>query len=296
MLCREMSLVKDDGTNGVAIPLLCRSWGCAWCRPIRQRQLVRLAESGTPNRFVTLTSNPSTGTSPAARAHALAVAWRLVCKRWRRANPEGTLEFLAVFEATKAGEPHLHILCRSGYIDQRWLSRQMKAIANAPIVDVRKVTNASTYARYIAKYVGKTPQRFGTCKRYWVTPGYAALGEKPAADPWGVKGGWVVDKRSLYDIWLSWTKRGRDMLPERGVNISPEGFRSLNEVRYGPTATALPEAWADVQLRRDTTIALSRLYFCPAATTAARARPRQPDARGAAPAVAVLPRQGEPLP
>jgi hypothetical protein len=86
-----------------------------------------------------------------------------------RKRPSQRLEFLAIFEATQNGWPHLHILLRSGYIEQAWLSSQMARLADSPIVDIRLVHSRKGAARYVAKYTAKGPGKFGTLKRYWTS-------------------------------------------------------------------------------------------------------------------------------
>ncbi len=95
-------------------------------------------------------------------------ALKILIKRARRKFTKSPIEYLAVFEETKKGEPHLHILMRAPFIPQRWLSETMDELINAPIVDIRKVGAAKNAARYVAKYVGKGPKPFAALKRYWL--------------------------------------------------------------------------------------------------------------------------------
>jgi hypothetical protein len=192
MICGEGSIVNQDGSSGIAITLRCRAWTCQHCRRDRKRQLINLAVAGQPNRLITLTVSPALLISPAARAKALANAWRLVVKRAKRAFGWDKLDYLAVFEATKRGEPHLHILARCGYIPQAWLSHQMKALIGSPIVDIRAVKNPKHAAIYVAKYIGKAPHRFATCKRYWHTKEWDTTPpDQEERSPWGT-GRWEM--------------------------------------------------------------------------------------------------------
>lgn len=200
MLCGGRSLVKLMSDGGVAVTLRCRAWTCPDCAPLRKNQLIDLAKSGRPDRFVTLTSNPRVGVSPADRAARLARAWRVVLARARRQWPGRRWEYLAVFEATKRGEPHLHVLVRGPFLPQRWLSEQMRDVAEAPIVDIRQVKSVRQAAAYVAKYIGKAPHRFATCKRYWHTRGWSGASATAAwSSPWG-EGGWSVDDRPVWAI------------------------------------------------------------------------------------------------
>lgn len=172
MFCAEWSLVKHEGTKRTITPLYCNAWSCEVCQPRRRARLYRQAADGLPDTFITLTSNPVMGDSPAERAQALAEAWRVVVRRAKAEYHYPTIPYLCVFEATKSGEPHLHILLRCKWIDQRWLSDQMKLLTNAPIVDVRRITSQRQAAAYVAKYVGKDPHHFDGTKRYWCTRDY----------------------------------------------------------------------------------------------------------------------------
>jgi len=159
-----------------------------------------MAIKGRAERFLTLTSSEATAADPVARCRVLVAAWRqireeIACNmtlpaedRWalpvdedwdriykamRRARRDAALmrkhavEFLAVVEAQENGNPHLHIITRGDYVPWRWLSWRMSALARAPVCDIRYVKDRRKLANYVAKYCGKNPQRFGTCKRYW---------------------------------------------------------------------------------------------------------------------------------
>jgi len=173
MLCSEWTILKVRHGKTYAEPLRCRCWSCEECRPRRVAQLKALASEGHPNTFLTLTVNPAFGDDPDDRARKLSRAWRLVRQRAMRKYRYKSLPFLAVFERTKADEPHLHILLRVAWLDQRWLSNQMAELMGAPIVDIRRVTSERGAARYIAKYLGKDPHSFDGCKRYWRSQDWA---------------------------------------------------------------------------------------------------------------------------
>jgi hypothetical protein len=198
-ICRQWLLVKDHGSTQEAEPLKCRSWSCYYCAPDRRKQLIALAASGLPDTFITLTVNPSRGISPAHRARCLADAWRVIRRKAAKLQPNGKLPFFAVFEATKLGEPHLHILARSKWIDQKWLSDQMRSLTGAPIVWVERIKAGGTIFAYIAKYCGKDPQRFGNCKRYWTSQDYQVEVYAPEEDEDYRKTTCAVEKIDLQD-------------------------------------------------------------------------------------------------
>jgi len=166
-LCRDYTLRKTNRAGTHYSPLYCRAWTCSICAPRRKKQLIALAFAGRPATFLTLTVNPAEFETPAQAARALAHAWKLLVKRTRRQYKLQEFPFLAIFEKTRKGWPHLHVITRVKWIDQQWLSDQMADLINAPVVDVRRVFDAGRVAAYVAKYVGKDPHRFATCKRYW---------------------------------------------------------------------------------------------------------------------------------
>jgi len=197
MLCTEWTLVKHLRRTITVSPLKCKCWTCEICGPMRSRQLSRQAFLGQPTSFLTLTVNPARGEGPDDRAQELAHAWRLLRLRAMRALGLKSMPFLAVFEKTKAGEPHLHILLRTVYIDQGWLSDQMRELTDAPIVDIRAVKDKGMLAAYIAKYVAKDPHRFEGTKRYWSSQDYALPAQEDAQDVAGPPPTFTVSRMSV---------------------------------------------------------------------------------------------------
>jgi hypothetical protein len=177
MLCGEALLVKLQPEEIGARLLRCRAWTCPNCHDDRKRGLQAQAHRGHPTRFITLTVNPAYFTTPLERAQRLVIAWRKVRLAAMKKYKLKALPFLAVFEATRKGEPHLHILARFKWIAQDWLSKQMEEEIGAWCVDIRSVKDRVEIRRYIAKYVGKSAHHFGTMKRYWASRDYEIAGK-----------------------------------------------------------------------------------------------------------------------
>lgn len=201
MLCGEALLVKRTIEEIGARLLRCRSWGCELCREGRGRQLKALARAGEPNRFLTLTVNPAFYPDAETRARKLVAAWRKVRLRAMRKYKLKALPFLAVIEATKRGEPHLHIIARFKWIDHDWLSEQMRLEIGAPVVGVEAVKDQARVGWYIAKYVGKAPHKFSTLKRYWHSRDWRVVPRAPRLLPVGGQVFDLVTSMSL-DRWL----------------------------------------------------------------------------------------------
>lgn len=207
-ICREWSLVNHHPSKTTAICLKCRSWTCEHCRPERRRQLMAQAASGAPNRFITLTINPREPGTPDEHLKMLSHAWRVIVQRLRRRNPKKAIEYLAVVEATKRGEPHLHILFRGPFVKQSVLSTWMNELTGSPIVDIRRIKNTREVVRYVAKYITKQPAQFGTSKRYWQSTNYQLERAHEATDEDALTGQWFPAQTTLAGLAAFMTRNG----------------------------------------------------------------------------------------
>jgi len=203
-ICREWMLHRQSTTHAEGKPLLCRSWTCEHCYELRKRQLMAIAFSGEPNRFLTLTVNPAFLGSPEERLRSLAWAWRTVVKRLRREHRGKTLEYLAVVESTKRGEPHLHILLRSPFLPHQQISDYMGELINAPVVDIRTARGKGQVIAYVLKYIAKDPAHFGTSKRYWMSRHYKQEDDYEENESAAELGPWMVfahNARLMLAMW-----------------------------------------------------------------------------------------------
>ncbi len=215
MLCSESSMV-NRGLDGIqAVTLRCRAWTCDLCAESRRKQLVALAKSGNPTTFITLTVNPSELDGPHSRARSLADAWRKIIRLLRKKYGYLKIPYFCVFEATKNGEPHLHILARVGWISQKWLSKEMRKLINAPVVDIRRVKNSKKLAYYVSKYCGKEPHRFATCKRYWTTQNWelTKFEPEPPRGRWHKE--WELVRTPLRELAAQWEREGYEVTLSR---------------------------------------------------------------------------------
>lgn len=165
--CTDRSIVKQYFAGLFICPLYCGCWSCPICAPKRRMRLIGEAGWGQPDTFITLTSKVGSSPTQDEAAQKLTWAWRIVRKRACKRYGYDCIPFFAVFEATKQGEPHLHILARCKYIEQKWLSDQMHSLTGAKVVWIERVSEPKRAASYVMKYVGKDPHRFNGCKRYW---------------------------------------------------------------------------------------------------------------------------------
>lgn len=166
MRCEHSTLAVASASEIVIRRWRCKRWRCENCSPRLRRRLRALAAAGEPERLLTLTCRPSAFPNPDAAAAAIHAAWAVIRREVRRRRPQPRLEYLAVWERTRNGWPHLHILMRGPYIPQRWVSSLMNQRANSPIVDIRRISTPREAASYVAKYVSKDPEPFGFRHRY----------------------------------------------------------------------------------------------------------------------------------
>jgi hypothetical protein len=188
--------------------MYCRAWSCDHCAPRRKTQLIAAALSGRPTALLTLTVNPGRGNDPDSRALELAHAWRKLRRHLIQVGGHDRLPFLAVFEATHRGEPHLHILLRAKFIPQKMISDFMAHTIDAPIVDIRAINDPEKAGRYVAKYLGKNPHRFGKTKRYWSSRDWEVPAEGEAGYTPPAPGEWKLVHNSLEELEENWRLSG----------------------------------------------------------------------------------------
>jgi hypothetical protein len=204
MLCSEQSLENERGD--IAVSLRCKRWSCEICWPFNSLALKSRIIDGAPDVFITLTTNPRRLHSPDARAKSLVTSWRTICRRARKRFGFPHVPFIAIFEATKRGEPHLHIFARGCFIPHQWLSSQMSALIGAPVVHIRKVVDP----RIAASYAAKNPYRFQGTKRFWTSQGWSLSRERlPVAERWSRR------LCSLDEIERLWSASGNPGLRRR---------------------------------------------------------------------------------
>lgn len=206
MLCSEACLVNHGLAKVRAITLRCRCWSCGLCRPMRKARLCADMADGRPNKLLTLTTRVVEGGDRVAEARRQGVAFGALIRLIRRRCDGQELAFFAVREATEQGWPHLHVALRSPYIPQAWLAEKWEELTGSFVVDIRKIWRAGGVAGYLAKYIGKAPQRFGSTKRYWYSRNW--FDERPPLPPrdrtWDSRWSLVTDgiERLAEVYWL----------------------------------------------------------------------------------------------
>jgi len=201
-------LVNQNQTEARGKPLTCKSWNCEYCAPKRLRRLIAQVCSGTPHKFITLTVSPDVCDSPEERHALLAHSWKIIVKRMRRLFPNAEVEYFSVTEATKNGEPHLHIVGRFPFLRQEIYSQWMQELANSPIVWIERVEGVRKIANYLAKYIGKEPAKFGNAKRYFYSGKYLPEDDYQPAAPTLEGSTWSIFRDNMAAFLRTMTNDG----------------------------------------------------------------------------------------
>jgi len=177
--CKSLSTVGMCENGGaVALPLYCRKWDCESCGNFHRRRLRKRLLAGTPTTFMTLTVNPILIPDPRQAFKAASLAVNRLFKVLRRRYPRKRIEYGLVWETTKKGFPHAHVLLRAPYIPQAFLSRAWERLSGAKIVDIRLVRTEGQAASYVSKYIAKQPAVPEGYRRYRFSQQYAAAAPK----------------------------------------------------------------------------------------------------------------------
>ncbi|MBA7542326.1 hypothetical protein ES705_34647 [subsurface metagenome] len=214
--CMKSSIVGQslDRSHVVVIPLPCKSWDCPICGPRKRAALVARLEASKPERELTLTCPVGKFLSPQLAAQAMKAAWTKLIARARK--QWGPQEYAMVWELTKKGVPHIHILLRGSYIAQKWVSRQWERLGIGPIVYIQSVKGNKLHAahacKYLAKSNGQSAKILAPLHVVQISKGYD-LDHKPRTAEqkypdhvwvWDRLPAWEVTKRFFdHDAWRS---------------------------------------------------------------------------------------------
>jgi len=226
MLCSEASLVNHGLQAIRAITLRCRCWSCDNCLPMRKARLVKDVVAGQPNKFMTLTTRAVEGGDPVAEAQRQTVWFAQYIRLIKKRYPGIDIAYFVVREATQQGWPHMHVALRAPFIARKWLSETWETLTGAWNVDIKAIYQSGDAARYLAKYIGKNPHRFGTTKRYWHSRNWFDVRpepEKPTGD-WNSRW-WIVPQRVVELAQAAWLK---------GWEIEMKGGYGYFEARAPP--------------------------------------------------------------
>lgn len=149
------TLAGTNGQRAIAIPAPCHRWECPDCGPPKVARLHHRLKSYRPNRFLTLTCNPTTYSSPTHAFIHMSQQFTRLIKHANRHLVRTPITYVLIWERTKAGWPHIHTLLKCDYIAQRYLSKLWAHYTGAKIVDIRKVFKQPHMRTYLEKYLLK---------------------------------------------------------------------------------------------------------------------------------------------
>lgn len=234
-----------DGTERLIVPIRCGRWTCGTCAARKVRMWQSRAVRGRPERMITLTVQHRDDRNA---YDALALAKRALPKlisAIRRKYPR--IEYLAAWQITHRGTPHVHMMTRGSYIPQRWLSARWRALTGSPIVDIRRIHTAAQTAKYVTRYmlrdVAKSAwlfehRRIITMSRHWLSED-----DSPTASPDWTGWTWRYDPRYVADILADW----RDSVHELVHTTTDEDallFTVHTDYMYNATRPRSPPAAA----------------------------------------------------
>lgn len=171
----------------------------------RLRHLVPLAQ---PTAMLTLTCNTTRWPDPRLAYIAMNRAFPLLIKRLRRDHPGQPLEYFAVWETTRAGYPHLHVLLRAPYLPQRLISQYWQQIFASPIVDIRAVDSGARAAQYLAKYLTKALQAPRGFRRWRSSANFFPEPFRPAKNAPTTVGKVSIYRGTVHDVVWDWFSQG----------------------------------------------------------------------------------------
>ncbi|MBA7539229.1 hypothetical protein ES705_31508 [subsurface metagenome] len=145
---------NPDRSRIVIAPMTCKSWDCAPCGARKRQQWIHKFQNADPEREITLTIPKGKWPDPQDAAWHMKKAWTELVRHIRRTF--GSFEYGLVWELTKAGTPHMHILSRGKYIPQKWLRLQWIALGMGSIVHITTVKNKGKHAAHLCKYLAKS--------------------------------------------------------------------------------------------------------------------------------------------
>jgi len=144
---------SEELSRWCVIQIRCKRWGCRHCGERKMTHYAWRCQDAKPNRLVTLTVNNPLWETPRQAFDETKRQVTALAVRTRRLY--GEFEYFKVLEVTKKGWPHYHLIVRSKYIPQHYLSDLWNELTGAPIVDVRKLKKSKDVFFYVMKYLAK---------------------------------------------------------------------------------------------------------------------------------------------
>jgi hypothetical protein len=164
--------------------------------------------AGKPLLFITLTADPSAYDSIEHAVRRMTEGLGKMARLLRKRLANHQFEYLAVWEATKQGWPHLHILSPQHWVPKGLLKLLWHQLTGSYIIDIRRIHNPDVAARYVAKYVAKGPAAFKGTKRYRYSRHYLPPSFQLVLPIDPVSGAWRIDPRDTTTVAKAWRTAG----------------------------------------------------------------------------------------
>lgn len=147
----------------------CKKWACPPCAKRKARKLARLLSRAPANKFITLTQKAHEYETQREAFRRIGRNFHAFVKRLRREYGKENFEYIRVYETTKRGQPHIHVLADCPYISQKYLSEVWEEVSGAKIVDIRRIHNQSAVKSYLSKYLSKGAEMPDNIRRYSIS-------------------------------------------------------------------------------------------------------------------------------
>lgn len=202
-------------------PIRCRRWSCSYCRHVNLKKLIRRIKLGNPTKLLTLTSWPRPGETAAEVYDRHRPQIRRLIQLIRRTGV--SFEACIICEQTVKGMPHWHLVCKTHYLPQKWLSDTWLSLTGSRVVDIRSIKNPRHAACYVAKYVVKNA---GHNRPAWMKRTVGWTVGYPRLPKWKPPDGWVhTVELDSPDTWAErYRREGADVYDlDQGYISFPAG-------------------------------------------------------------------------
>lgn len=123
-------------------------------------------------------------------------------------HPGARFEYFLVWELTKAGWPHAHILLVADRVAKRWLSQTWRELTGSYIVDLQPISSPEHAAHYLTKYLTKDPQVPAGYRRWHRSKAFFQTHLEPPIFKSPTIGKWQLQPSSTRTQALLWFNDG----------------------------------------------------------------------------------------
>jgi hypothetical protein len=224
----------------------CKSYRCGLCGPRKIRRvrksIVKHAVEHRLQRFLTLTLDPKKlpATDLKGKIFYLRDCWRKMREYIRRKLGK-SVQFIAVLELQRNGNPHLHALIGS-FLEKTWISESWQAVGGGSFTRI-EMADIHRVAAYVSKYIsdeGSLIELPDGVRRFSASRGLVLFERTKTGTAWEMVR-MPIDR--LYQRALGIESENRS--PDGELTMFVAGSRPLAyELRLSGTTAAKEEQWA----------------------------------------------------